>query len=895
MFAKWNDYSPQMIEKADSSSLTLAMVAVIGQAPGRVEHGGSARPAAKMLIGLGWIHPPQGLIATCIDRGQKTRPATIYALLMKTKTKHGTAKRPISELGPDELHRSCDLDDLEFETTSDLAPLEGHFAQDRAIDALRFGLEIRHDGYNIFLLGSTGAGKRGLIDTFLNGHARPLAEISDWCYVNNFASPHKPSVLKLPPGTGKALKADMAHCVEDLLVSIPAAFQSDEYQTRLQEMGEELSEREQKAFQELADKARKQEIALVQTPNGYTLAPLKDEKLISPKDFEALPEEEKKQKLSRIDALKDELKVVIRQLPSWVKEGRDKVKELNREYSRLAIEQLFKDLDKRYRHLPEVGQFLAAVKNHVIENIDDFRQQQQPGPMGDVLKHDAPDFAEYSVNTLVDNDGLEGAPIVYEDNPSFINIVGRVEHTSQYGTLLTDFTQIKPGALHKANGGYLVIEGLKILTNPFAWETLKRILRAGEVRIQSLERMFSFSGTTQLEPEPIPLAIKVVLTGDRYIYYLLKQFDPEFDQLFKIAADMSEEVTWTPENTRLYARLIAGAQRRSELQPFDRQGVARVIEHCARRMDDNQKLSLHLGQLDNLLCESDHYAKARGSTVIGRADVEQAIDSGIHRLDHFKERSHESILRGIRFVDTEGRKVAQINGLSVYMLGDYAFGTPTRITATARLGDGQVIDIEREVKLGGRIHSKGVLIISSFLASRYARDRPLPLSASLVFEQSYGGVEGDSASAAELIVLLSALADIPLRQDLAITGSINQHGQIQAIGGVNEKIEGFYDICAARGLAGKQGVVIPRANAEHLMLRENVVAAVQVGNFHVYTVETIDDAVELLAGAPAGKPDKRGRYPTGSVNGRVAARVKELNALGRRFSGRGKMPARSDG
>ncbi len=813
----------------------------------------------------------------------------------KEKAKRRSTSAAAVELKAGALCRGCNAEDLDFETTDDLTPLQGYLAQDRAVDALRFGLEIRHDGYNIFLLGSTGAGKRGLIGNYLSENAKPLAEISDWCYVNNFESPHKPTMLKLPSGRGKALKADMAHCVEELLLAIPAAFQSDEYQARLQEMGEEYSEREQKAFQELTEKAKKQEIALVQTPNGYTLAPLKDEKLISPKEFEALPEEDKKSKLARIDQLKKELKVVIRQLPSWVKEGRDKVKALNREYSRLAIEQLFADLHQRYRDLPAVAKYLAEVQAQVIDNIDEFRQPPQADPLPEGLGTSPPDFSEYSVNVLVDNDGSKAAPVVYEDNPSFINIVGRVEHRSQYGTLLTDFNLIKPGALHKANGGYLVIEGLKVLSSPFAWETLKRILRAGEIRIQSLEQMFSFAGTTQLEPEPIPLDIKVVLTGDRYIYYLLKQFDPEFDQLFKIAADMSEEVTWTAENAHLYARLITGAQQRKQLQPFDRQGVARVIEHCARRMEDNQKLSLHMGQLDDLLCESDHYARGRGATLVSRADVNQAIDSAIHRLDQFKERSHESILRGIRFVDTEGRKVAQINGLSVYMLGDYAFGTPTRITATARLGEGEVVDIEREVRLGGKIHSKGVLIISSFLASRYAKDRPLPLSASLVFEQSYGGVEGDSASAAELIVLLSALTELPIRQDLAITGSINQHGGIQAIGGVNEKIEGFFDLCAARGLSGTQGVIIPRANAQHLMLRDNVVAAADAGRFHIYTMETIDDALGLLAGVDAGTADKRGRYPADSVNGRVMARVKQLNALGRRFSGRGKTSAGSDG
>jgi lon-related putative ATP-dependent protease len=610
---------------------------------------------------------------------------------------------------------------------------------------------------------------------------------------------------------------------------------------------------------------------------------MKDGKVIAPAEFEALPEEQRKNTLKVIEALREELKGIIRQIPAWMKEGREKFRELNRDVSRLSIDQIFVDLTNRYSDLPEVLHYLEAVKANVIENIDAFRKEEEQSSVPENIKSRVTDFPGYSVNVLVDNSGVGKAPLVYEDNPTFVNLIGRIEHVAQYGALMTDFTMIKAGAFHRANGGYLVLDAEKVLTSPLAWETLKRILRAREIRIESLERVLSFISTAQLEPEPIPLNVKVVLTGDRFLYYLLKKHDPEFDQLFKVAADMSEDIRRTAENTDLFARLIRTLQQRNDLAAFDRGAVARVIEHCARQIGDNQKLSLHLGTLGNLMFESDHYARERGAAAVNSEDVQKAVDAGNRRLDQFRERSHESILRNIQLVDTDGAAVGQVNGLSVYLLGDYSFGHPTRITATARLGRGGVMDIEREVKLGGRIHSKAVMIISSFMANRYARNQPLPLSASLVFEQSYGGVEGDSASIAELAALISAIAAIPIRQDLAVTGSVNQHGQVQAIGGVNEKIEGFFDICQARGLTGRQGVIIPAANLEHLMLRHTVVAAAREGTFRVYAVDHVDQALGLLMDAEPGSPDTDGKFPGESINGRVMARLDEMVALGKKF------------
>lgn len=791
-------------------------------------------------------------------------------------------------LGPEQLYRACEPGELPFDSSDQLQPLEDHFGQDRAVEALRFGLDMHHAGYNIYLLGSPGIGKHELLEDFLGDNGTPLHDLCDWCYVNNFDAPDKPIVLALPPGLGKQLRADMAHCVEDLLASIPAAFQSDEYQARLQEMGEQYSEREQKAFQALGEKARGENIALIQTPNGYTLAPMRDDKILSPPDFEALPEEEKKHTMEVIEKLKDDLKVIVRQLPLWVKEGRDKMRSLNREFSKLAVDQLFGELQKRYESLPQVLDYINIVKDDVIDNVEAFRAAKGEG--GGDGPPAAADFSRYSVNVLVDNsplvsDGKMHAPVIHEDNPSFINLLGRIEHTAQYGTLFTDFTLIKPGAFHRANGGYLVLAADKVLTNPFAWETLKRILRGGEIRIQSLEQMFSFASTTQLDPEPIPLAIKVILTGDRYLYYMLEQYDPEFAQLFKVAADMSEEVRRSPETTLLFARMIKTLQQRHQVLPLKSCGVGRMVEYSARQVEDNLKLSMHLGRLTDLLCESDYWARLRKGDHITGEDVENAIDAGIRRMDQFRERSQESILRNIQLVDTDGARVAQVNGLSVYQLGNYAFGKPMRITATTRLGAGRVVDIEREVKLGGKIHAKGVMIISSFLADRYARNQPLPLSATLAFEQSYGGIEGDSASVAELTALLSSLSGIPVLQSLAVTGSVNQHGQVQAIGGINEKIEGFFAICEARGLTGMQGVVMPASNVEHLMLRKNVVEAIEQGRFHIYAVDTIDQALTLLMGTEAGSPDVDGQYPPDSINGKVMVRIAAMIDLSRKFSG----------
>ncbi len=783
------------------------------------------------------------------------------------------------------LYHACDLSALAFKTSDDLEVTSEHLGQSRAMEALKFGIGMAHEGYNLYVLGSTGLGKHTTVKQLLEKESSTADIPPDWCYINNFDEYHKPHCLQLPAGRARKLQADMEQLVDDILVAIPTTFESDEYRTQIQAIEDEFKELEQKTFNELSEKADKQNIAMLRTPGGYTLGPIRNGEILTPDEFEKLSEEEQEAIKSTINEIEEDLKQVIRKIPVWQKESRERVKALNREVSELTVDQFVEEVRRAYTDLSEVTRFIDTVKADIITNVDAFRkygEQKKAGGNNQELIKTL--FSRYQVNVLVDNSETEGAPVIYEDNPTYQNMVGRVEHVAQMGTLLTDFTMIKSGAFHRANGGYLILDVRKLLMSPFSWEGLKRVLRAGEVRIESLEQMLSLVSTTSLQPDPIPIDVKVVLTGSRLLYYLLKEYDPEFGLLFKVAADFAEDITRDDKSSELYARMIATLQRENKLEPIDKSGIERIIEHCSRLVDDGEKISLHMGGLVDLLRESDYWAKQSQRSTITIDDVESAIDKRRYRLDQIRERVHEQVLRGTRLIDTEGEKVAQVNGLSVIQLGDHAFGQPSRITATARLGTGKVIDIEREVDLGGSIHSKGVMILSAYLANRYAKSQPLSLAASLVFEQSYGMVEGDSASAAELCALLSALSELPVKQGLAMTGSVNQHGEVQAIGGVNEKIEGFFDICKARGLNGEQGVIIPQSNIKHLMLRKDVRTAVDQGQFAIYAVSTIDEIMELLTATEAGVADKTGNYPKQSVNGLVQQRMQKLTQLHQQYS-----------
>jgi lon-related putative ATP-dependent protease len=787
-------------------------------------------------------------------------------------------------LAPAQLCWHCDPAEFDFETTNDLPDLDDIIGQERALEAMRFGIGIRREGYNLFVLGSSGVGKRTSVERFLQQRSAAEPRPSDWCYVNNFDDPNKPHAIELPAGRGLKFHDDMDELLEELRTAIPAALKSPAHKERVESIERETKEQQEAAFQTLAEKATARHIQLMRTSGGFALAPIFEGKVISQDEFAHLPQATQEEIERSVAELQEELQNLVESVPHNRRLMRDKIKKINREATSIAIGQSIAQIRKQYADLPAVLEYLVAVERDVIENADDFcvPDEEPMMPFGMPMpRRDS--FDEYRANLIVDNSETPGAPVVYEDHPTFQNLLGRVEHESQMGTLLTDFTLIKSGALHRANGGYLVVDVLRLLQQPFAWEGLKRCLQSGVIKIESLAETLSLISTVSLEPEPIPLNVKVVLLGERMLYYLLCEYDQDFVALFKVAADFEEQMERTPENCRLYARMIATLARREQQRPLDRSAVAAVLEHSARVADDSQRLTTHMRTIADLMREADYWASCDGASIVRREHVRVAIDKSIHRVDRLRERIQEEIQRGTLMIDTEGAKVAQINGLSVLQLGNFAFGRPSRITATARLGKGEVIDIEREVALGGAIHSKGVLILGSFLAARYAPDHPLSLTASVVFEQSYGPIDGDSASVAELCALLSALADVPIRQSLAVTGSINQHGSVQPIGGVNEKIEGFFDVCRVRGLNGQHGVLIPASNVKHLMLRDDVVAAASGGQFHIYAIETIDQAIGLLTGLPAGERQPDGSFPAGSVNQRVQARLLEMFHLRQKY------------
>lgn len=788
----------------------------------------------------------------------------------------------VKALPADALYRRCDLSSLKFASTAELEDLTEFVGQERALEAVRFGTGIQRQGFNLFLLGPAGMGKFTTVRAFLEKKAAEEPTPDEWCYVNNFDKPEEPRALKLPSGRAVPFRDDMQRLVEDLRSVIPSAFESESYTARKNVIEQEVKQRQEKALDEVQSQANEKGIALLRTPTGIALAPTRKGQIVSPREFEQLPASEHEKIQSAISDLQEKLQAALRQMPRIEQEGREKLRELNHEVATFAVGHLIEAIRKKYADFPDVISFLNDVQEDITESVDEFLapgENPLTALMGISLPYAAKGtafFRRYQVNVLVDHSGKHGAPVVYEDNPTYQNIVGLIEYIAQLGALSTDFNLIRPGALHQANGGYLILDAYKLLMQPYAWEALKRSLQSSQIRIESLGQMLSLVNTVSLEPQPIPLNVKVALVGERFLYYLLSARDSEFDELFKVAADFEEHIDRSPESMLLYARLVGTIARHESLLPFDRGAVGRVIEQGSRAAGDSEKLLTHRRTLSDLLREADYWARQSKRAEVTAEDVQRAIDAQIHRADRVRERLLEETLRGTLLIDTEGERVGQVNGLSVVDFGHFAFGRPSRITARVRLGKGEVIDIEREVELSGPIHSKGVLILSSFLGARYASELPLSLSASLVFEQSYSQVEGDSASSAELYALLSALSGLPIKQSLAVTGSVNQHGEIQSIGGVNEKVEGFFDLCRARGNMGGQGVLIPASNVRHLMLRRDVVEAVAADKFHVFPVATIDQGIEILTGAPAGERDASGRFPDGTVNQKVEARLIEL-------------------
>lgn len=791
----------------------------------------------------------------------------------------------VEALPPEQLYTVCNPAKFDFVTTDDLEPLKAVIGQERATEAVQFGIGMQKDGYNVFALGPNETDKENLVRHFLEARANAEPAPPDWCYVYNFEQPHIPNAMKLPPGTAAEFSSDMNTFTEDLQTALTSAFESEEYQTRRQVIEEHAQEEHQEAFEKLQEKAREKDLALLRTPAGFTFAPIKDGEVTPPDEIKKMSKEEREALEDEVEQLQDELQRILRQVPSQQRKLREQVRKLNQEIARLAARDLINEIRDRYENLQQIQEHLDAIEEDIVDNVNNLVQSSggdaDGGGSGQLAQLQKAQQSQqvlqrYQANDLIDHSTTDHAPVVYEDNPTMHNLVGRIEYQAQMGTLVTDFTLIKPGALHRAQGGYLMLDARKVLSEPFAWEALKRTLHSGEIRIQSLREAMGYVSTISLEPEPVPLDVKVVLLGDRSLYYLLHELDPEFAELFKVEADFDDQMDRSSESQHLYARMLAALVKEHELRPLKRPAVARVIEHSARMVNDAEKLSTAITEVKDLLQEANYWAEQEQRDTITRADVNDALDARRRRAGRVRERIQENILRDTLFIDTDGEVIGQVNGLSVLQLGRDMFGRPNRITARVSLGKGSVIDIEREVELGGPLHSKGVLILSGFLSARYATDRPLSLAASLVFEQSYGAIEGDSASSAELYTLLSAIGQVPVKQSLAVTGSVNQHGQVQPIGGANEKIEGFFDICQQRGLTGDQGVLIPAANVKNLMLHRRVIEAVTNGQFHIYPVEHIDQGMELLTDLPIGEVQADGTFPEDSVNGRVAQTLEQL-------------------
>jgi lon-related putative ATP-dependent protease len=759
----------------------------------------------------------------------------------------------MKELAPAQLRRRVDATRLSFETTADVEPLVGTVGQPRATDAIEFGLRVETPSYNLYAAGLPGSGRATTVRDYVDQAAAERSSPPDWIYVHNFADADRPRAIRLPAGRGSALASDLDEFVRAARREIPRAFESEEYDRRQHETVAEMTSRREALSEELVAFARAREYVLQVTVAGVITTPTYRGEPLTREAFVALPPRERRRIEDAGEEIRERTASFLRQVQQLEKEAGERVRALERDVALFAVGPLFHDLRERYADEGEVLDHLDAVEADVVDHVDEFREPQEaalPPLLGPSRR---PDFGRYRVNVLVGNDEARGAPVVVEHNPTYYNLIGRIEYRAAFGTMVTDFHEIKAGALHRANGGFLVLEALQLLRHPFAWEALKRAMRSRQVKIENLGEEFSAVPTATLRPEPIPLEVKVVLIGSAALYHVLYLLDEDFRELFKVKAEFAPEMDWSDEHFASYAGFVARQVRERGLRHFDRSGVARLIEHGARLRQDQEKLSTRLLEIADIVTEASFWAGENGRGVVTAADVDRAIAARDYRSNLLEERVRDWIRKGTIRIETEGVRVGQVNGISILELGDYAFGRPSRITARVALGRAGVQSIEREIELSGPIHSKGVLTLTGYLASTYAQEWPLAASATITFEQAYDEVEGDSASAAELYALVSALASVPLSQAIAVTGSVDQHGAVQAVGGVTHKVEGFFATCKATGLTGEQGVIIPAANTGNLMLADEVVEAVRNGRFHVWAIESADEGLELLTGVPAEK------------------------------------------
>ncbi len=792
----------------------------------------------------------------------------------------------ISVLKSEQLYTKCDPKKFDFNTTAELEERLSALGQDRALSAVEIGINIKSKGYNLFCLGPEGTGKTSLVKRVLMREAKSRPTPDDWAYVYNFEEPYRPHAIRFAPGTAADFAKDVDELIENLSAAIPAILESDEYKAGLSIIREKYKQRKEEYIKILQKKAKGKSVTLLHMPVGLVVAPVKNGEVLSPEAFDELPEDEKKSLIDDLNMMQEEIENTAQDLPRWEDKQRKETSVLREKFVKIAVKDPIDELRHKYKGQKQASDFLREIQKYILTNSEEFlpaTETPQQGaseddPLSALFSHinkpEEDKFAKFKVNVVVKNEKDAGAPIIHLDHPTQGNLVGKVERIQQYGALLTDFTLIKAGALQKANGGFLLMDARKLLLQPYAWDSLKRALASKVVKIEAPSEETSFT-TISLDPEPIPLDVKVILTGDSELYEVLLERDPDFADYFKVEADFGILMDRTPENEVEYAKLIGSLSKKKKIRSLNRQAVAKVIEYSSRLAEDSEKLTAHIASIGDLLREADYWARNSKANQIGKNHIEQAIDAQIYRADRVKQAMLEQIDKGTILMDVTGSRIGQINGLVVYNFSRNSFGKPARITTQVRLGKGEFLDIEREIELSGPIHTKGVLILQSLLANRFAKHRPLSLSASIVFEQSYGGVDGDSASSTEYYCLLSAIAGIPIKQNIAVTGSVNQFGEIQPIGGVNEKIEGFFDVCKHRGLTGDQGVIIPRTNVSNLMLREDILTAVDEGKFHVYAIDTVDDGIEILTGIKAGQMDKSGKFPRGSVNYRVQKALDE--------------------
>ncbi|MCX8082708.1 MAG: AAA family ATPase [bacterium] len=777
----------------------------------------------------------------------------------------------------EKLRKKCDLKSFKFNTTEEISPLEGLIGQERAKKALEFGLKIKSDGYNIFVAGISGTGKTTSVEQAVRKTAEEQKVPDDWCYVYNFSNPDNPVALRLPPGMAVAFKKDMEELVKELQIELPKELESQLYEEHKNQIIKEFQEKKNEMLEEFESSAKSSGFLIKKTPTGVVMVPSIEGKPLEEEDIEKLTEQAKEDIKKKQEILHEHFNQISREIRKLEKEAQRKLVDLETQTARATISPRIEELKEKYKKFPEILKYLDDVEKDMVENADSFKEKREIEILPGIKLPDRPStLYKYEVNVLIDNSCLKGAPVIKETNPTSYNISGRIEYRPQYGAMVTDFTMIKPGALHKANGGYLILQVLDIFKNYFSWETLKRAIKNKEIIIEDLNEQYRLINTPTLRPQPIPLDVKVVLIGNPLFYYLLFTYDEEFKKLFKVKADFSTIMDRDEEGITNYVAFISKICKEEKLLPFDRESTSEIIEYGARIAEDQNKLTTRFSEIADIIREANFWALTENSSVVKTSHVKKALEEKIFRSNLIEKRIEELIKEGTIMVDTEGEKVGQINGLAVLTMGDYSFGKPSRITARVYTGRSGMINIDREVKLSGTIHNKGFLILTGYMGEKYGVDKPLVFSATLCFEQLYEEIEGDSASSTELYALLSAISGLPLKQGIAVTGSVNQRGEVQPIGGVNEKIEGFYHTCKIKGLTGEQGVIIPKTNIRHLMLKDEVINAVKEGKFHIWAVSTIDEGIEILTGVPAGDKDKKGDYPEGTVNYLVSKRLEEL-------------------